>query len=71
MDASSGFIDHARAHITDPWTSFGIADAQSQSVKSAQFDAAVAGLVLNFVSKPSLKVREMARAVRPGGVVAA
>jgi SAM-dependent methyltransferase len=71
VDPSAGFIDHAKAHIGDPRATFEVADAQSLPVGSALFDVAVAGLVLNFVTKPALAVREMARAVRPGGVVAA
>jgi SAM-dependent methyltransferase len=71
MDSSSGFVEHARAHIRDPRATFEVADAQSLPLDSARFGAAVAGLVLNFVPKPSLAVREMARTVRPGGVVAA
>jgi SAM-dependent methyltransferase len=71
MDASASFVAHAQAHITDARATFGIADAQSLPVESARFDAAVAGLVLNFVPQPLLAVSEMARAVRPGGVVAA
>ncbi len=71
MDPSAGFVEHARAHITDPNATFGVADAQSLPVESAQFNVAVAGLVLNFLPKPSLAVGEMARAVRPGGLVAA
>ncbi len=71
MDPSAGFVEHARAHITDPRATFDVADAQSLPMESAQFDAAVAGLVLNFVPKPSHAVGEMARAVRPGGVVVA
>lgn len=71
MDPSAGFVEHARAHIIDPRARFDIADAQSLPLQSAQFDAAVSGLVLNFVPGPSLAMREMARAVRPGGVVAA
>jgi SAM-dependent methyltransferase len=71
IDPSAGFVEHARAHITDPRATFDIADAQSLPVESAHFDAAVAGLVLNFVPNPLVAVREMARAVRPGGVVAA
>jgi SAM-dependent methyltransferase len=70
IDASAGFIAHARAQITDPRVTFDTADAQSLPVESARFDAAVAGLVLNFVPNPLRAVREMARAVRPGGVVA-
>jgi SAM-dependent methyltransferase len=71
MDPSSGYIAHAKAHITDPRATFDVADAQSLPLASARFGVAVAGLVLNFVPKPSLAVREMARAVRPRGVVAA
>ena len=71
MDPSAGFVEHAKAHITDARATFDVADAQSLSFESGQIDAAVAGLVLNFVPKPSHAVREMARAVRPGGVVAA
>lgn len=71
IDPSAGFIEHAKAHITDPRATFDVADAQSLPLESARFGVAVAGLVLNFVPKPSLAVREMARAVRPRGVVAA
>jgi SAM-dependent methyltransferase len=71
IDPSAGFVGHARAHIGDPRVTFGVADAQALPLESARFGAAVAGLVLNFVPEPSPAVREMARAVRPGGVVAA
>jgi SAM-dependent methyltransferase len=71
VDSSSGFVEHARAHVTDPRAAFELGDAQSLPVGSAQFDAAVSGLVLNFVPEPALAVQEMKRAVRPGGVVAA
>lgn len=71
VDASAGFVEHARAHVTDARATFDIGDAQSLPVGSAQFDAAVSGLVLNFVPSPLNAVRELARAVRPGGVVAA
>jgi SAM-dependent methyltransferase len=71
VDPSPGFIEYARALVTDPRATFRIADAQSLPVESAHFDAAVAGLVLNFVPQPLVAVREMARATRPGGMVAA
>lgn len=71
VDPSTGFTEHARAHITDPRATFETADAQSLPFDSARFAAAVAGLVLNFVPEPSLAVREMMRAVESGGVVAA
>ena len=71
IDASAGFVAHARAHITDPRVTFDTADAQSLPVESARFDAAVTGLMLNFVTNPLHVVCEMARAVRPDGVLAA
>ncbi len=71
VDPSSGFIEYAKAHLASGRASFEVADAQSLSIDSASFDAAVAGLVLNFVPQPSRAVAEMARVVRPGGVVAA
>ena len=71
IDPSAGFIDYAKAQINDPRVTFEVADAQSLPVQSAHFDVAVSGLVLNFVPKPLLAAQEMARAVRPEGVVAA
>ena len=71
VDSSAGFVEHARAHIGDPRAAFALADARSLDVEPGQFDAAVCGLVLNFVPDPSLAAREMARAVRRGGTVAA
>ncbi len=71
MDPSAGFVEHARAHIADPRAAFEVADAQSLPLESGRFDAAVAGLVLNFVPAPARAVAEMLRVVRPEGVVAA
>lgn len=71
IDASAGFIGHARNHIPDPRASFEIGDAQSLSLESRQFDAAVSALMLNFVPEPERAAGEMARVVRPGGMVAA
>jgi SAM-dependent methyltransferase len=71
IDPSAGFTDYAKAQITDRRVTFEVGDAQSLPVESARFDVAVSGLVLNFVPKPLLAAREMARAVRPVGVVAA
>ena len=71
IDASAAFIDHARGHISDPRASFDIGDAQDLPVETNRFDAAVSALVLNFVPKPEAAVAQMARAVKPGGTVAA
>ena len=71
IDPSAGFVDYAKAHVSDAKVTFEVGDAQSLPVKSARFDAAVSGLVLNFVPKPLLAAQEMTRAVRSGGTVAA
>lgn len=71
VDSSPGFLDYARAHVSDPRATFEVADARALPVGSGEFDAAVAGLVLNFVPDASAAVREMARAVGPRGTVAA
>ena len=71
IDRSEGYVAHARAQVRDERASFETGDAQSLPVGTAEFDAAVSGLVLNFVPHPSRAAAEMARAVRPGGVVAA
>ena len=71
IDPSAGFIDYARAHVSDSKVTFEVGDAQSLPMEAARFDAAVSGLVLNFVPKPLLAAHEMARAVRSGGTVAA
>lgn len=71
LDPSPGYIAHATARSASPRVRFELGDAHSLPVETASRDAAVAGLVLNFVSQPPRAVAEMARVVRPGGVVAA
>ena len=71
VDPSPGFIEYAKARIASARASFEVGDAQSLPVESAGFDAAVAGLVLNFVPQQPRAVAEMARVLRPGGIVGA
>lgn len=71
IDRSPEYVEYAKAHVTGSPKSFEVADAQSLPLDSSSFDAAVTGLVLNFVPEPSRAVAEMARVVRPGGIVAA
>lgn len=71
IDAAEGFVAYARHQIADERATFQLGDAQALPVNSAEFDAAVSGFVLNFVPDPARMVAEMARAVAPGGVVAA
>ena len=71
IDRSTAFIAHARGRLPGPRWNFAVGDAGALPVPSGAFDAAVSSLVLNFVPDPEAAVAEMARAVRPGGLVAA
>jgi SAM-dependent methyltransferase len=69
-DPSLGFLADARARL-GAQARLVAADARRLPAGDARFDAVVSGLVLNFVPDPGLAVREMARAARAGGRVAA
>jgi SAM-dependent methyltransferase len=71
VDPSEGFVSFARYKVTDPRAAFQVGNAQAIPVADGVFDATVAGLVLNFVPDQAKAVREMKRATRAGGVVAA
>jgi len=71
IDPSDGFVAYARHHVADPRAIFQIGDAQAIPVADAAFDAAVSGLVINFVPDQPKAIGEMKRATRPGGTVAA
>jgi SAM-dependent methyltransferase len=71
VDLSPDYIDFARQRIHDDRVEFRVEDASSIAFESAPFDAAVAGLVLNFVPDAGQVVAGMRRAVRDGGTVAA
>jgi SAM-dependent methyltransferase len=71
LDASTGFIEHARATTPDARAAFAIGDGQRLELPDRTFDAAVSGLVLNFLPRPELAAAEMVRVIRPGGLVAA
>jgi SAM-dependent methyltransferase len=62
VDASPGFVRHARAHVPD--ASFAVANARSLPFLDARFDVVVAGLVLNFLPDPLAAVSEMRRVGR-------
>jgi SAM-dependent methyltransferase len=71
VDRSESFINFAREHVRDERVEFEIGDAQALSAGSGSFDAAVSGLMLNFVPQPDRAIAEMARVTRLNGVVAA
>jgi SAM-dependent methyltransferase len=70
IDRSEQFIETARGRVNRPNVEFATGDAQALPVESGTYDAAVSGLVLNFVPQPDRMVSEMARAVSKNGTVA-
>ncbi len=70
IDRSDGYIAFAQAQIQDERAEFEAGDAQALPVETGAYDVVVSGLVLNFIPQPELAVAEMARAARPGGIVA-
>jgi SAM-dependent methyltransferase len=71
VDLSQGYLAFAREQIQDTRADFLLGDAQALPVSSSAYDIVVSGLVLNFVPHSSQALREMVRAVRKGGTVAA
>jgi SAM-dependent methyltransferase len=69
VDPSEPFVSAARAR--NPGVDVRLATAESLPFPDAGFDAALAQLVVHFMSDPDAGLREMARVTRPGGVVAA
>ena len=71
VDPSEAQLDYARTRLASPHVRFRQGDAMAQPFDADAFDAAVMPLVIFFVPDPAVGVREMARVVRPGGIVAA
>jgi SAM-dependent methyltransferase len=71
VDRSADYIAYLQSQIADRRARFEVGDAQALPLETSTYDAVVSGLVLNFIPQPRQAVREMARAARPGSVVAA
>ncbi|WP_291297785.1 class I SAM-dependent methyltransferase [Elioraea sp.] len=69
IDIAPGFVAAAQAAV--PTARFIEADAMALPFETASFDAGLAMLVLPFPPEPDVAAAELARVVRPGGVVAA
>jgi SAM-dependent methyltransferase len=69
VDPSPSFVAAARARF--PGVDVREASAERLPYDDGTFDAALAELVVHFMSDPVGGLREMARVCRPGGVVAA
>ncbi|WP_064682472.1 class I SAM-dependent methyltransferase [Rhizobium bangladeshense] len=71
IDYSPVFVEAAMRRNTDPRIAIRQADACALPFEDNRFDRAMSLLVLHFVPEAGKAVAEMARVVRPGGVVAA
>jgi ubiquinone/menaquinone biosynthesis C-methylase UbiE len=71
VDASAGYAEYARQQVRVANACFEVRDARALLFGDASYDAAVSGLVLNFVPEPARAAAEMARVFRRGGQVAA
>lgn len=69
VDLSDAFVTAARARV--PGATFLAGDVTRLGLPDAAFDAALSLLVLQFVPDRAAAAAEMARVVKPGGLVAA
>jgi SAM-dependent methyltransferase len=71
VDLSSAYIEHARAHCSDPRLFFHVGDACNLAFADGDFDRVLALLVLHFVPRWRDALAEMRRVAKPGATVAA
>jgi SAM-dependent methyltransferase len=71
VDSSEGFVNYARQQTSNTNANFVVGDARALHFADDSYDAAVSGLMLNFVPEPEKAVAEMARVTKPDGTVAA
>lgn len=69
VDPSESFV--AAAHERHPWADVRHGTAEALPFEDDTFDAALASLVVHFMTDAAAGAREMVRVTRPGGVVAA
>lgn len=69
LDRAEGFLQAARSRINAAHIRFSLGSALALPWRDGSCDAAVSGLVLNFVPEPGIMINEMRRVTRPGGVV--
>lgn len=71
IDPSEGQLAFARTRGAGRVAQFRLGDAMALPFPTESFDAAIMALVLVFVPEPAKGLAEMARVVKPGGMVAA
>jgi SAM-dependent methyltransferase len=71
IDRSPEFVEHTSAKLNDVRAAFKVGDAEELELENEFYDAAVSGLVINFLSRPDKAIAAMKDSVKPGGTVAA
>lgn len=70
VDLSDQYLAYARTAVPDGRVEFVTGDAGALALDGPAFDAAVSGLLLNFVPSPRDAALGLAAAVKPGGTAA-
>ncbi|BCH32125.1 SAM-dependent methyltransferase [Mesorhizobium sp. L-8-10] len=70
IDYSPIYVEYAKRLNKDPRVQFQVGDACALPFEDATFDHCASLLVLAFIPRADLAVREMRRVTRPGGTVA-
>jgi SAM-dependent methyltransferase len=71
MDFSPAYIDYAARRNRDPRIEFRVGDACALPFADGAFNRTLSLLMLHFVPRSELAVKEMCRVTQPGGIVAA
>lgn len=71
VDFAPPYVAHAIRNNQDPRVQFQVGDACDLDFADDSFDHALSMLVLQFVPRVELAIREMRRVTRPGGTMAA
>ena len=71
IDSTTAFIDSATNKNSDPRIEFRVGDAGALPFRDGTFDKVLSLLVLHFVPKAELAIKEMRRVARPGATVGA
>src|SRR5215472_7683891 len=71
IDPAEGYLTVARQRVHDARARFEQGDARQLPVTASTYDAVVSGLVLNFIPDVAIGLKEMVRAAKPGGTIAA